>query len=54
MSGSVEVKCGSGSAVELVLNLGKVGFGVVAEVGAFFKPEPQETVGVFVAAALPR
>ena len=53
LGGGVEVQGWSGPAVEGVLDAFEVGFGVAAEVGAFCEPEPQEPVGVFVAAALP-
>ena len=49
----VEFQGGSGPAVECVLDAFEVGFGVATEVGALFEPEPQQPVGVLVAATLP-
>ena len=54
LGGGVEVECRSGAGVEFVLDAFEVGLGVAAEIGAPFEPEPQEPVGVFVGAALPR
>ena len=53
LGGGVVVQGGPGSGVELVLDGFEVGLGVAAEVGAFFEPEPQQPVGVLVAAPLP-
>src|ERR1700687_2863219 len=50
----VEIQRGSRAAVEGVLDAFEIGLGVAGQVGAFLEPEPQQPVGVFVGAALPR
>src|SRR5271167_2973780 len=54
LRGGVEIQCRPGPAVEGVLDSFEVGFGVRVEIAALLEPEPQESVGVLVAAALPR